>query len=133
MWGSSKTKPETEEIKRLQKKLELMNASEMTEESRNEFLLLSKQLDDLLLKQEIFWRQRSRVSWLKYGDRNTKFFHSKAPQRRRRNFIEGIKNANGDWVEEVEEVADVAFDYFMNIFKAGTYDRMEECLNVVNR
>ena len=32
----------------------------------------------------------------------------------------------------MEEVADVAFDYFMNIFKAGTCDRMEECLNVVN-
>ena len=54
-WGSSKTKPETEEIKRLQKKLELMNESELTEESRTEFLLVSKQLDDLLLKQEIFW------------------------------------------------------------------------------
>ena len=41
-WGSSKTKPEIEEIKRLQKWLELLNASEMTEESRNGFLLLSK-------------------------------------------------------------------------------------------
>ncbi|XP_065619755.1 uncharacterized protein LOC136063373 [Quercus suber] len=81
----------------------------------------------------MFWYQRSRVSWLKYGDRNTKFFHSKASQRRRRNFIEGIKNANGVWVEEVDDVADVAFDYFMNIFKVGTCDRMEECLNAVNR
>ena len=41
---------------------------------------VSKQLDDLLLKQEIFWRQGSRVSWLKYWDKNTKFFHSKASQ-----------------------------------------------------
>ena len=58
-WGSSKTKLETKEIKRLQKKLELMNESELTEESKSEFLLVSKQLDDLLLKQEIFWCQRS--------------------------------------------------------------------------
>ena len=132
-WSSSKTKPETEEIKRIQKRLELLNASEMIEESRNEFLLLSKQLDDLLLKQEIFWRQRSRVAWLQYGDRNTKFFHSKASQRRHRNFIKGIKNDNGDWVEEVDEVAEVASDYFMNIFKAITCDRMEECLNAVHQ
>ena len=75
-WGSSKTKPKTEEIKRLQKKLEVLNANEMTEDSKSEFLLVSKQLDDLLLKQEIFWHQRSQVSWLKYGDRNTNFFFS---------------------------------------------------------
>ena len=79
-WGSSKSKLETEEIKRLQKKLELLNASEMTKESRNKFLLLSKQLDDLLLKQEIFWRQRSRVFWLKYGDRNLNFFTPRLPK-----------------------------------------------------
>ena len=33
----------------------------------------------------------------------------------------------------MEEVAKVASDYFMNIFKAGSCDRMEECLNVVHQ
>ena len=62
-----------------------------TEASKAEFLEVSKELDDLLLKQEIFWAQRSRISWLKNGDKNTKFFHSKATQRRRRNYIQGLK------------------------------------------
>ena len=35
-------------------------------------------------------------------------------------------------MEEVDEVADVTSDYFMNIFKEGTCDRMEECLDIVN-
>ena len=51
-WGSSKTKPKTDEIKGLQKKLEVLNAMEMTEDSKSEFLEVSKQLDDLLLKKD---------------------------------------------------------------------------------
>ena len=32
---------------------------ECTKENRVKFLVVSKELDDLLLKQEIFWAQRS--------------------------------------------------------------------------
>ena len=53
-WGSSKTTPNTDEIKQLTKKIERMNKEELTEESREEVLTASKKLDDLLLKQEIF-------------------------------------------------------------------------------
>ena len=88
----AKTTPAMNEIKLLTKKIEKMNEEELTEESREEVLAASKKLDDLLLKQEFFWAQRSRVSWLKHGDRNTNFFHSKASQRCKRNFIHGIKN-----------------------------------------
>ena len=91
-WGSAKTTPAVKEIKMLTKKIKKMNEEELTEESREEFLAASKKLDDLLLKQEFFGAQRSRVSWLKHGDRNTNFFHSKASQRCKRNFIHGIKN-----------------------------------------
>ena len=47
-------------------------------------------MDELLQKQEIYWAQWSRINWLKYGDKNTKFFHAKATQRRRKNYIRGI-------------------------------------------
>ncbi|GAV87121.1 hypothetical protein CFOL_v3_30547 [Cephalotus follicularis] len=39
-----------------------------------------KELNDLLEMEEIMWRQRSRVSWLKDDDKNTKKIHSRVPK-----------------------------------------------------
>ncbi|XP_065628949.1 uncharacterized protein LOC112039248 [Quercus suber] len=104
---------------------------ELTEDSKAEFLMTSKSLDALLLKEEIYWAQRSRISWLKHGDKNTRFFHSNASQRRQRNHIQSIKNAEDVWVEEEHDIARVAVEYFDKLFKAGTSEGLEECLNAV--
>ena len=131
-WSAGKKNPDKEAIKQLQKRLDILNSGEITEASRDEYLPVSKTLDDLLLKQEIFWAQRSRISWLKHGDKNTKFFHAKASQRKRRNHIQKITKSDGGWVEEEEDKARVAIDYFNNLFAAGNCDQMEECLSKVS-
>ena len=48
---------------------------------------LQEEINLLLDKEATMWRQRAKILWLKDGDKNTKFFHSKASQRRRRNYI----------------------------------------------
>ena len=53
-WGFSKAKLNSEDIKQLQKRLENLNMKVTTEASKAEFLEVSKELDDLLMKQEIF-------------------------------------------------------------------------------
>lgn len=55
-WGFSKANPNTKEIKQLQRRLDVLNTGETTEESRAEFLGVSKTLDDHLMKQEIYWK-----------------------------------------------------------------------------
>ncbi len=47
--------------------------------------------DELCLLEEVKWKQRSWVRWLKVGDANTRFFHLKASVRRCRNYITQLK------------------------------------------
>jgi len=108
-----------------------LNSADLTEESKAKFLVVSRNLDALLRKQEIYWTQRSRIPWLKHRDKNTKLFHSKASQQRRRNHIQSLKNADDMWVKEAGDIAGVAVNYFENLFKAGTCERMEDCLNTI--
>ena len=88
-------------------------------------------MDELLQKQEIYLAQWSRINWLKHGDKNTKFFHARATQRRSKNHIRGIRNTQGQSVEDLEEVVEVASAYLDNLFHAGVGDQMEECLDAV--
>ncbi|XP_075668611.1 uncharacterized protein LOC142638468 [Castanea sativa] len=130
-WGSPITDPDTIAIKETQKQLDRLNKAELTEASKAKFLSLSKRMDELLQKQEMYRAQRFRINWMKHGDRNTKFFHAKASQRRRKNYINGIRNSQWMWVENLKEVVEVASDYCDNLFQAGVGDQMEECLDAV--
>ena len=77
------------------------------------------------------WRQRSRTSWLKNGDRNTRYFHGQASQRRRRNRIMGLRNNEGVWVEEKEEVVSNLVGYYENIFTSSQPTHIEEAVTHV--
>ena len=56
---------------------------------------LRMEVNDLLDKETRLWLQCSRALWAVHGDKNSKFFHSRATQRHRKNKIEGIKNSKG--------------------------------------
>ena len=73
-----------------------------------------KEVSIVLKAEEMFWRQKSRVLWLREGDRNSKYFHALTKQRRARNMI---TDENGNMVEHEEGLVAIATSYFRQIFK----------------
>lgn len=76
-------------------------------------------LDECLKREESLWRQNSRIQWLGDGDRNTKFFHLSSVIRRRRNSIDSLKGANGQWLSNRSEIGNCFLDYFRDLFSSS--------------
>ena len=59
--------------------------------NKEEELSILSKFHDIISKEEKFWRQRSRINWLKEGDQNSKFFHLSTLRHRASNKIFGLK------------------------------------------
>ena len=87
-----------------------------------------KELSEALRSEEMFWKQKSRVFWLREGDRNTKFFHALTKQRRARNKITQLVDEDGNIVEDDEGLVAIATSYFRQIFDSSDPEEIEEAL-----
>ena len=70
--------------------------------------------------------------WLREGDRNTIFFHALTKQRRAKNKITQLLDANGNIVEDEEGLLVIATSYFRQIFESSTPEDIEEALAQVH-
>uniref|UniRef100_A0A803QQ69 Reverse transcriptase n=1 Tax=Cannabis sativa TaxID=3483 RepID=A0A803QQ69_CANSA len=70
-------------------------------------------------KDEIMWKQRSRALWLAHGDRNTKYFHHKASQRKKKNMIKGLFDDHRRWCKEDHEIEAILVKYYSDLFKTS--------------
>ena len=62
------------------------------------------------------WKQRSRALWLHEGDRNTRYFHSKATHRYNQNIIEELENNMGERCVDENGIANILVDFYQNLF-----------------
>lgn len=92
---------------------------------------LKAELNKLCDREEQMWHQRSRVQWIKHGDKNTKFFHGTATQRKRRNFIKGLKDNVGVWQTDGGRVSKMLIDYYTSLFASSNHQNLESILDGV--
>lgn len=60
---------------------------------------------------------KSRELWFKEGDKNTKYFHAIAKQRRAKNKIIRLLNQDGLWVDKEVGIEGLAVDFFKDLFQ----------------
>ncbi|KAA3485757.1 reverse transcriptase [Gossypium australe] len=74
------------------------------------------ELESVLNHEDLLWRQKARCDWLQFGDRNTKFFHTRTIQRRNFNRILALRISNGEWCSEQETLREEAVKFFEELY-----------------
>lgn len=121
--------------------LEVIQKAIPTKKNIRQRLTIEKDINKLLEQEEDTWYQRARVNWLQSGDKNTKFFHSYASSRRRKNLIIGVQGRDGTWETKENAIKEVFLKHFTDLFSSQQvllYDdlffelqgRVSESLNV---
>ncbi|KAK9275219.1 hypothetical protein L1049_022481 [Liquidambar formosana] len=106
-------------IAALKEAIKVVQNSDASPENLAKDSNLQLNLDECFKREEIHWRQNSRIQWLKEGDRNTKLFHLFTVIRGRRNSINLLKNEDGLWISNRRDIGDCFIRLFKELFTSS--------------
>lgn len=86
---------------------------------RNHIPGLRNDLANAYRNEEIYWKTKSRNTWLKVGDRNTKFFHPCTKSRFSKNRIHSIQDSVGNSYKGDRNIGTHAEVFFRTIYKSN--------------
>ena len=92
---------------------------------------LEDEVNLLIDKEAIMWRQRSKTLWLSDGDKNTRFLHTKASQRLRGKYITKLYDANGRCCSRQYQICDTIVNFYKTLFTSEEPNNFEEVIDTI--
>ncbi|XP_026399356.1 uncharacterized protein LOC113295223 [Papaver somniferum] len=99
--------------------IESLHSQGIVDTSNNLLSDLLKQLNYWQNIEEDFWKQRAKDDLIKFDDRNTRYFHTKANFRRKKTHIESLQDSTGIWLTDRYEIAINLRNHFSSIGKTS--------------
>ncbi|KAG7539011.1 Reverse transcriptase zinc-binding domain [Arabidopsis suecica] len=72
--------------------------------------------------QQSFYRQKSRIRWMKDGDANTTFFYKSVIAHQGRNCIKYLRGDNDERIENIDQVKSMLVSYYQNLLGTENTD-----------
>jgi hypothetical protein len=134
-WAHQKLLKEDLELKDLESQLNLISEEQGggfdTTHAKLNLLKLEERRNRLLKEKKETWRLKSRVTWLKSGEENTKFFQAYAKGRKCTNSIWQLKDQDGKKEHTFEGMAKIGKKFFQDLYKAENKATIEEVIRMV--
>ncbi|KAF5459673.1 hypothetical protein F2P56_019600 [Juglans regia] len=130
----SKDKRRAKEIEQITRRIKEVQ-EELGPHNVEELRSLQKEVGELMEQEDIMWKQRAKRNWYNHSDRNTRFFHERANQRKKRSKISSIVDRKGTLRLEQDGVVEAFKDHFDEVYKTASLrvEVIEKCLDIVER
>nr|KYP38636.1 Transposon TX1 uncharacterized [Cajanus cajan] len=76
---------------------------------------LLQECELMLFQEETLWFQKSRESWVKLGNKNTRFFHTQTVVKRNKSHIHGLYLTLGNWCTDEDQLQTATVEFFRDL------------------
>lgn len=108
---------------------DLLTAQASSDASVNSlFHRLRAELAQTQTEDDMYWRQRAKEDWLRFGDQNSRYFHACASQKKKSSMLMYITDTQGRKWETQTSIGDAFVRYFQELFTARGPRNLEPIL-----
>jgi hypothetical protein len=98
--------------------LQSIQSKPLTPQTFSEEMEISKKIQKIQSEEEINLAQRAKINWLKFGDKNSNFFHAALVERKRQNRVVRLDVA-GYNISDDKEMKSEATRFFKDLFSTS--------------